>query len=54
MSDATRLFAEYVSRTQFNNLPEAAVRASRIPGSLAAMDHVHAFRCSPTMSSVGG
>src|SRR5262245_3057561 len=30
MSDAIRLFAEHVSRTRFEDLPEAAVRAARI------------------------
>ncbi len=30
MSDPIRLFAEHVSRTRFENLPEAAVRAARI------------------------
>ena len=30
MSDAIRLFAEHVSRTRFDALPEAAVRAARI------------------------
>src|SRR5262249_9593363 len=30
MNDAIRLFAKHVSRTQFEDLPEAAVRAARI------------------------
>src|SRR5262245_66246675 len=30
MSDAIRLFAQHVSRTRFEDLPEAATRAARI------------------------